>query len=126
MNKSDRQLAHTAFFSVNGSLGEFKEDGSSGVSDMRCVLLENAREALNKYLLTEREKRKHKLGQNDIECEVIDSCLLKIYMSQGDNDSIYQLLQHPNDCNIDECSKILYESKVDIYLPFPPFSAHSK
>ncbi|RCH94337.1 hypothetical protein CU097_012873 [Rhizopus azygosporus] len=96
---------------VNGSLGEFKEDGSSGVSDMRCVLLENAREALNKYLLTEREKRKHKLGQNDIECEVIDSCLLKIYMSQGDNDSIYQLLQHPNDCNIDECSKILYESK---------------
>ncbi|KAL4211163.1 vacuolar sorting protein 39 domain 2-domain-containing protein [Rhizopus microsporus] len=96
---------------VNGSLGEFKEDGSSGAADMRSVLLENAREALNKYLLTEREKRKHKLGQNDIECEVIDSCLLKIYMSQGDNDSIYQLLQHPNDCNIDECSKILYESK---------------
>ncbi|CAO0793490.1 unnamed protein product [Mucor circinelloides] len=99
---------------VNSSLKEFAKDSdqeSEGTSEMRRVLLMNAREALNKYLRIEREKRKDRLGQNDTICKVIDTSLLKIYMSQKDDSSIYQLLQQPNDCSIEDCAKALSKSK---------------
>lgn len=99
---------------VNNSLKEFAKDSdqeSEGTSEMRRVLLMNAREALNKYLRIEREKRKDRLGQNDTICKVIDTSLLKIYMSQKDDSSIYQLLQQPNDCSIEDCAKALSKSK---------------
>ncbi|KAK4513889.1 uncharacterized protein ATC70_005896 [Mucor velutinosus] len=99
---------------VNNSLKEFAKDSdqdNEGASEMRRVLLMNAREALNKYLRIEREKRKDRLGQNDTICKVIDTSLLKIYMSQKDDASIYQLLQQPNDCSIEDCAKALSKSK---------------
>ncbi|GAN02424.1 transforming growth factor-beta receptor-associated protein 1 isoform X1 [Mucor ambiguus] len=99
---------------ANNSLKEFAKDSdqdSEGASEMRRVLLMNAREALNKYLRIEREKRKDRLGQNDTICKVIDTSLLKIYMSQKDDASIYQLLQQPNDCSIEDCAKTLSKSK---------------
>ncbi|GAA5809917.1 hypothetical protein MFLAVUS_003332 [Mucor flavus] len=79
--------------------------------EMRRVLLLNAREALNKYLLLERGKRKDRLGQNDTLCKVIDTCLLKIYMSQKNDESIYRLLRQPNDCSVEDCAKSLSKSK---------------
>jgi hypothetical protein len=88
-------------------------DNNGNAPEMRRVLLMNARDALNKYLRTEREKRKDRLGQNDTICKVIDTSLLKIYMSQKDDASIYQLLQQPNDCSINDCSKALSKSKVN-------------
>ncbi|KAG1464110.1 hypothetical protein G6F46_003095 [Rhizopus delemar] len=97
---------------VSDSLkGSQEEESSSSSSDMRRVLLTNAREALSKYLIAEREKRLIRLGQKDTLCEVIDTCLLKVYMSQKDDASIYRLLQQPNDCNVEDCSKVLYKSK---------------
>ncbi|KAL9546656.1 hypothetical protein MBANPS3_006557 [Mucor bainieri] len=108
---------------VNNSLQAFAKDTattttttttdqeSDGASEMRRVLLMNAREALNKYLRVERDKRKDRLGQNDTICKVIDTSLLKIYMSQKDDASIYQLLQQPNDCSIDDCAKALSKAK---------------
>lgn len=101
---------------VSDSLkGSQEEELSSSSSDMRRVLLTNAREALSKYLITEREKRLVRLGQKDTLCEVIDTCLLKVYMSQKDDASIYRLLQQPNDCNVEDCSKVLHKSKVSIH-----------
>ena len=102
---------------VNHSLQEFAspndtEDSPSGAPEMRRVLLLNAREALNKYLLKERAKRQDRLGQGDTLCKVIDTCLLKIYMSQKDDKAIYQLLQQPNDCSAEDCSKALLKAKV--------------
>lgn len=101
---------------VNNSLKDFakeSDDGDSnqGASEMRRVLLMNAREALNKHLRIEREKRKDRLGQNDTICKVIDTSLLKIYMSQKDDKAIYQLLQQPNDCSVEDCAKALSKSK---------------
>lgn len=93
---------------VNRSLSN--EDNQS---EMRRVLLMNAREALNKYLLLERRKRKDRTGQNDTLCKVIDTSLLKIYMSQKDDKSIYELLKQPNDCSIEDCAKALSKSKVN-------------
>lgn len=93
------------------------KDDKASAPEMRRVLLMNAREALNKYLRTEREKRKDRSGQNDTICKVIDTSLLKIYMSQKDDTSIYQLLQLPNDCSVDDCSKALSKSKV-FYFSF--------
>lgn len=81
-------------------------------SEMKRTLLLNAREALNKYLFVEREKRKDRLGQNDTVCKIIDTSLLKIYMSKKDDEAIYQLLQHPNDCSVEDCEKALLKSKV--------------
>ncbi|KAI8640536.1 vacuolar sorting protein 39 domain 2-domain-containing protein [Parasitella parasitica] len=91
---------------VNHSL----QDSNSN-EELRRVLLMNAREALNKYLRKEREKRRDRLGQNDTICKVIDTSLLKIYMSQKDDKAIYQLLKQPNDCSVEECAKALYKSK---------------
>lgn len=88
---------------------------SSAAPEMRRVLLLNAREALNKYLLLERGKRKDRLGQNDTLCKVIDTCLLKIYMSQKNDESIYRLLKQPNDCSVEDCAKALSKSKVYCY-----------
>lgn len=101
---------------VNNSLKDFAKDSddndlNEGAPEMRRVLLMNAREALNKYLRIEREKRKDRLGQNDTICKVIDTSLLKIYMSQKDDKAIYQLLQQPNDCSIEDCAKALSKSK---------------
>lgn len=101
---------------VNNSLKDFTKDSddndsNEGAPEMRRVLLMNAREALNKYLRTERAKRKDRLGQNDTICKVIDTSLLKIYMSQKDDKAIYQLLQQPNDCSIEDCAKALSKSK---------------
>lgn len=100
----------------NSTVGEEQEPAyptnSGPSSEMRRVLLLNAREALRKYLLLEREKRRDRLGQNDTLCKVIDTCLLKIYMSQKDDKSIYQLLQQPNDCSVEDCAKALSKSKV--------------
>ncbi|KAI7897305.1 vacuolar sorting protein 39 domain 2-domain-containing protein [Mucor mucedo] len=79
--------------------------------EMRRVLLLNAREALKKYLLLERRKRRDRMGQNDTLCKVIDTSLLKIYMSQKDDKSIYELLKQPNDCSIEDCAKALSKSK---------------
>lgn len=87
-------------------------ENSNGAPEMRRVLLMNAREALNKYLVLERRKRKDRLGQNDTLCKVIDTSLLKIYMSQKDDRSIYELLKQPNDCSIEDCAKALSKSKV--------------
>jgi hypothetical protein len=107
---------------VNSSLKDFASPSSTteesaspsggGAPEMRHVLLLNAREALNKYLLLERGKRKDRLGQNDTLCKVIDTSLLKIYMSQKDDKSIYELLQQPNDCSVEDCAKALLKSKV--------------
>lgn len=101
---------------VNNSLKDFAKDSddndlNEGAPELRRVLLMNAREALNKYLRIEREKRKDRLGQNDTICKVIDTSLLKIYMSQKDDKAIYQLLQQPNDCSIEDCAKALSKSK---------------
>lgn len=87
--------------------------GGGGAPEMRHVLLLNAREALNKYLLLERGKRQDRRGQNDTLCKVIDTCLLKIYMSQKDGKAIYNLLQQPNDCSVKDCAKALTKSKVN-------------
>lgn len=87
---------------------------ANGAPEMRRVLLLNAREALSKYLLLERGKRKDRLGQNDTICKVIDTCLLKIYMSQKNDDAIYRLLKQPNDCSVEDCAKALSKSKVFI------------
>lgn len=97
---------------VDGSMTGSQEENSPGSTEMRRVLLANAREALSKYLTVEREKRLIRSAKNDLHCEVIDTCLLKIYMSQKDDASMYKFLQQPNDCNIDDCSKALYKAKV--------------
>jgi hypothetical protein len=110
---ANRSLTDVISPSTSSSLiDDDTSDNNGKGSEMRRVLLMNAREALNKYLRTEREKRKDRLGQNDTICKVIDTSLLKIYMSQKDDGSIYQLLQQPNDCSIDDCSKALSKSKV--------------
>ncbi|KAG1471819.1 hypothetical protein G6F56_001908 [Rhizopus delemar] len=96
---------------VDGSMTGSQEENSPGSTEMRRVLLANAREALSKYLTVEREKRLIRSAKNDLHCEVIDTCLLKIYMSQKDDASMYKFLQQPNDCNIDDCSKALYKAK---------------
>lgn len=104
---------------VNNNLKDFtlpdendeSASGNGGASEMRRVLLLNAREALNKYLLLERGKRQDRRGQNDTLCKVIDTCLLKIYMSQKDSKAIYKLLQQPNDCSVEDCAKALTKSK---------------
>lgn len=102
---------------VNNSLQDSPSEeptspGANSHPEMRRVLLLNAREALNKYLLLERRKRKDRVGQNDTLCKVIDTSLLKIYMSQKDDRSIYELLKQPNDCSIEDCAKALSKSKV--------------
>lgn len=94
------------------SPGDTEESANGGAPEMRRVLLLNAREALNKYLLLERGKRQDRIGQNDTLCKVIDTCLLKIYMSQKDDKSIFELLKRPNDCSVDDCAKALLKSKV--------------
>ncbi|KAI9279180.1 hypothetical protein BY458DRAFT_64390 [Sporodiniella umbellata] len=93
---------------VDSSITESQE---TDASEMRRVLLENAREALSKYLVAERDKRLIKSAKNSMICEVIDTCLLQVYMSREDFISLYKFLQHPNSCNVEYCSEILLNAQ---------------
>jgi hypothetical protein len=100
------------------SLKEFGNENNNdgGAPEMKRVLLMNAREALKKYLLTERHRRKDRLGQNDTISKVIDTSLLKIYMSQKDDHAIHQLLKQLNDCSTEDCSKALLKANVNTVI----------
>ncbi|KAI8988123.1 hypothetical protein BDF20DRAFT_970210 [Mycotypha africana] len=82
------------------------------VSKMRRVLLMNARDALLDYLKKERDKWRASLSDdNEIIRTVIDTSLLKIYLSQKDDSSILELLQQSNHCSIEDCAKALTKAK---------------
>ena len=42
----------------------------------------------------------------------MDTALLKLYVGAGEDQSIYTLLQRPNDCSLEECANTLNRSKV--------------
>ena len=42
----------------------------------------------------------------------MDTALLKLYVGAGEDQSIYTLLQRPNDCSLEDCANALNRSKV--------------
>ncbi|KAI8342937.1 CNH domain-containing protein [Chlamydoabsidia padenii] len=88
-----------------------QQNPSSANVEMRRVLLENANEAAQKYLLAERGKRRDTLGQGDSICKAIDTALLKLFTLTNNSKMIYRILKEPNDCDIGECKKALLEAK---------------
>ncbi|KAI7847334.1 hypothetical protein BDC45DRAFT_542029 [Circinella umbellata] len=84
---------------------------SSPTMEMRKVLLKNAREALERYLTVERGKHRTLIGKGNAVCKAMDTALLKLYVGAGEDQSIYTLLQRPNDCSLEECANTLNRSK---------------
>ncbi|SAM07114.1 hypothetical protein [Absidia glauca] len=85
---------------------------SSASVEMRRVLLENAKEAAQKYLFAERGKRRNILGKGDFTCKAIDTALLKLFTLNDNPKLIFRILKEPNDCDIEECKEALLEAKV--------------
>ncbi|KAI8093371.1 uncharacterized protein BX664DRAFT_357822 [Halteromyces radiatus] len=88
-----------------------KENSSSTIIEMRRVLLENAKEAVQKYLLAERGKRRDILGKGNYMCKAIDTALLKLFTTNNDTSMLYRILKEPNDCDLEECQQALLQSK---------------
>ncbi|KAJ8655866.1 hypothetical protein O0I10_008530 [Lichtheimia ornata] len=84
---------------------------SSPTMELRRVLLRNAREALEKYLTIERGKRRMLIGKGDTVCKAIDTALLKLFVTNDQDDSIHRLLERPNDCSLEDCVNTLIRSK---------------
>ncbi|CAO3630338.1 unnamed protein product [Cunninghamella echinulata] len=84
---------------------------SSSNNEMYHVLLENAKEALQIYLLAERGKRRDILGKGNFMCIAIDTALLKLYIINEDRTMIYRLLKEPNDCDISISKEALIQAK---------------
>ncbi|ORX54477.1 hypothetical protein DM01DRAFT_1321815 [Hesseltinella vesiculosa] len=89
---------------------------ASGTENMRQALLKNAREAAQKYLLTERGKRRDVLGHGQPVGKVIDTALLKLYVMTGNDLLLTRLLKEPNDCDLDACTVTLHEAKKYYFL----------
>ncbi|KAI8384808.1 uncharacterized protein BYT42DRAFT_603782 [Radiomyces spectabilis] len=83
----------------------------SPTMELRRALLNNAREAMLKYLLSERGKRRAILGRGDIACIAVDTALLKLFIINKDEHAIYRILREPNDCAMEECESALMKSK---------------
>ncbi|KAI8994624.1 hypothetical protein BDB01DRAFT_846646 [Pilobolus umbonatus] len=96
---------------VNDSIQQFTTQDASGSSEIKKTLQANAQEALLRYLLIERSKKKEHLGQNDVICRAIDTSLLKIYLTLKDDPSVYLLLQQKNDCCIEGSSQLLLDAE---------------
>ncbi|KAI9031812.1 hypothetical protein CLU79DRAFT_730299 [Phycomyces nitens] len=83
----------------------------SSVMNLSCALLNNARDALQKYLEIQRRIRQGRTTSEDLILEVIDTVLLKVYITKDDEQSIHALLKQPNMCNPKLCAEALLKSK---------------
>ncbi|KAI8139926.1 hypothetical protein BJV82DRAFT_625529 [Fennellomyces sp. T-0311] len=90
---------------------EEDEQRSGPATEMRRVLLMNAREALERYLSVERGKHRTLIGKGNVLCKAIDTALLKLYVGASNDQSIFTLLQRPNDCCLEDCAHALNRSK---------------
>ncbi|KAF7725930.1 transforming growth factor, beta receptor associated protein 1 [Apophysomyces ossiformis] len=99
--------------STERTYGSQPEDAQklSPVMELRRALLNNARAALQNYLLEERKKYSDKRGKGNSICKAIDTSLLKLYITHKEDDLIYQFLKEPNDCCPEECAHALFQYK---------------
>ncbi|KAL0078710.1 hypothetical protein F4703DRAFT_1796795 [Phycomyces blakesleeanus] len=98
---------------IEKNYGKQEEESQkrSPIMDLSCVLLNNARDALQKYLEMERRKLQGNTRKEDSILEVIDTALLKVYVIKEDEKSIHGLLKQPNMCNPKLCAETLLKSK---------------
>ncbi|KAI9472064.1 MAG: CNH domain-containing protein [Benjaminiella poitrasii] len=90
-----------------GTIKEVVQRALNGTNnEMRRTLLMNAREALERYLRVERNKH-----NDQVISTVIDTSLLKIYMSQKNDAAIYRLLEEPNNCSVEDSARALTKAK---------------
>lgn len=104
--------------------------------ELRRVLLSNAREAVQKYLLRERAKFNREAkgsktlkvgifsspthvtaGVNNLQhltllFQCIDTALLKVSATKEDASQLYDLVNNPNECSMNDSAEALLSAKV--------------
>ncbi|CAO3664445.1 unnamed protein product [Umbelopsis vinacea] len=83
---------------------------ASATVELRRVLLSNAREAVQKYLLRERAKfNREAKGSKTLKC--IDTALLKVSATKEDASQLYDLVNNPNECSMNDSAEALFSAK---------------